>query len=761
MAADKFQILIETKHIGNKEIANLLKQFEALGGTKTLQAQKAINKLNKDISALNGGVQKSKPIFGRFAQGIALGNIAAIAATKAVGALKDGMQELGKAVLVAARVEVMRTVLTQMGKTAKISDARLRGLTMQIKALGITEHDAIAIQQRFIQANLDVADALKIARLAQDAAVVAGVNSSEAALQITDAINKQRPILLKQFGIMVNLTTLYKNYAKELGKTTDELTANEKKQALLNEVLVQGKTISGNYLAAMGDVGKQMTSLPRIYDDAQVAVGERFLPVLQVGVDTAKDFLVAIKNMAQGTVDSAAEFLAQKLNVEKSNERIGEAVDRYEELASQQSLTNTEQEEFNTLLANLVQRFPDAITQWNEYGKAVDVSTSKIRTQIRVQEDLQKAKLLVHLREVSDEFQELQDDLDLIKKRTADLAGPGLSDLMVALGKSALFISDMEFETASWTGGMGKTQEQVNELVAALASQILAFKDQESIMKTIIEVSPELGNAIRAYIGDVEGQEKAWKDAADAATEAALEIYVKIPEMIKEMPPLDFTIDSEGLLKASEDLGADLVDDWEETNSTIQATAGTTAAKISNSYKVGTFAMRAGYSGLAAGMTGAMSGAASRIVGSLKFLHTESTGVFKNMAADFMRFFVQEILRQVQKLLVTKLLKILGGIFDTAANDRMAAAQGADFAKYFTAGMMNTLTKANLGPQMVGAVGGGSTTNTTMNLNFMGPVTNADFIREEILPILEDASRNALTDLVIDETEITGARDVT
>ena len=88
-------------------------------------------------------------------------------------------------------------------------------------------------------------------------------------------------------------------------------------------------------------------------------------------------------------------------------------------------------------------------------------------------------------------------------------------------------------------------------------------------------------------------------------------------------------------------------------------------------------------------LTRTMSSTSQRLIGSMKFLHTESSGVFRNMAADFSRLFIQEILNKMTGLLVPKMLGILGSIFDTRANDIMAMRQGADFGRFFKDGVIS------------------------------------------------------------------------
>jgi len=166
-------------------------------------------------------------------------------------------------------------------------------------------------------------------------------------------------------------------------------------------------------------------------------------------------------------------------------------------------------------------------------------------------------------------------------------------------------------------------------------------------------------------------------------------------------------------------------------------------------------------------MSGAMGNAANRIVGSLKFLQTESNGIFKNMAADFMKYFIEEVLRMVAKVLVVKLLKLLAGIFDTRANDMMAVQQGRDFAKYFTQGVLGGITDANLGRNMAMAVGSSGTGRSsfspamsrgfnTINLNFYSPITSREFVRNEIVPEIERAVGYRQSNIVIAQSNLTG-----
>ena len=230
--------------------------------------------------------------------GAGLSRLGKIAATAAAGFAAFKLLDFVKdATMVAARTQVLGTVVREVGRGAGYSAEYLDQLTERIKALGITTQSARVTITRFIQSNLDLADAAKLARVAQDLAVISGQNSSQAMETITQAIAAQFPRLLRQFGIVTDLTEIYDAQAKTLGKTAEQLTQLEKKQAFVNVILEEGEKVAGSYVAAMGDVGKQITSLPRHFEELQNAIGGIFLPALSEGVQALTKSLKGLRRM--------------------------------------------------------------------------------------------------------------------------------------------------------------------------------------------------------------------------------------------------------------------------------------------------------------------------------------------------------------------------------------------------------------------------------------------------------------------------------
>lgn len=316
------------------------------------------------------------------------------AATIAFGGLAAaGVALIGSTVMVAARNEELLIILNRIGKNAGYSREELAKYEKQVKDAGITTGKARDILILMIQSELDLADATKLARTAQDLATIGQMDSSAAAKILTETISSQNTMRLRQFGLtktaiqvfeefagaeqkvttstvdnseamntlatdmniltaeiqlhneelalqigywgendnrvrrhrlqvekmtvrLGKMTTKYNKLAGEQGKVitttqgiSKELTAQEKKQALVNYILTEGEKVAGLYEDAMTSVSKQIRSLPRHLHELANAFGSFFLEPLSGGVMLLTDFLVGLRELPPEIMEMAASFV--------------------------------------------------------------------------------------------------------------------------------------------------------------------------------------------------------------------------------------------------------------------------------------------------------------------------------------------------------------------------------------------------------------------------------------------------------------------
>lgn len=262
---------------------------------------KLLQQLQQQYSQVNQSGQNNNNSNNNQAQGWA--NLAA-KTFFAVEAMK-GFVAMAKATVVestllAARIEVLNTVTVLTARNMNYSTGQAYAQVEAIRKLNITHQEAINTTLQFMRAQLNLADAQKVARVAQDLAVVSGQNSSEALGTIIEAIQTQREVLLRQFGIVKTLPQIYDLYASSVNRSAASLTTLEKEQAVLNVVLMEGQKVSGAYALAMGDAGKQLTSIPRLIADLKEQVGTGFIPILGMMVRGFSELLAFLKLIPPG-----------------------------------------------------------------------------------------------------------------------------------------------------------------------------------------------------------------------------------------------------------------------------------------------------------------------------------------------------------------------------------------------------------------------------------------------------------------------------
>jgi hypothetical protein len=290
---------------GSMVLAGGLKEGAVVTGElreKLLAMGQEFDKANGFISKTAPEAKKADDALAGMAKtaGTLMGALAALGASyKLKGLLEESFN-------LAARNQVLSTTIQVVSKNAHIASNEMELQAQKVKALGITTREAREAVISFAQAQLNIADTAKIARVAQDLAVVAGVNSSQAFDRLTRAIQSQQAEILRSFGIVKNTNLIYSEYAATLGKGVKQLTDLEKKQAFVNLIIKEGEKVAGAYTNAMNDVGKAMTSMSRYTEEAKAKLGEALLPIMLKIVLAATEVLKWFGNLSPETYKWAA-----------------------------------------------------------------------------------------------------------------------------------------------------------------------------------------------------------------------------------------------------------------------------------------------------------------------------------------------------------------------------------------------------------------------------------------------------------------------
>jgi len=267
-------------------------------GTAYVQFSVDLSKIQTSLSDIKRQVTESatyaersiSDAFKRSADssGISMAGLAAkftlvqMAIEKTVAVLRKIPDTIKESTLLNARVETLGVVVGVVGTNAAYTKKEMDSYVEGIRKMGITTQESMSGVIRMTQAHIDLANSSKLARLAQDAAVIANTNSSEAFNRLVLGIQRGETEILRTMGINVSFEESYAKIASQLGKSTNALTENEKINARVNIVMEKGKDIAGSYEAAMGTVGKQFLSMPRYIEETKNQLGELFKPAMGV-----------------------------------------------------------------------------------------------------------------------------------------------------------------------------------------------------------------------------------------------------------------------------------------------------------------------------------------------------------------------------------------------------------------------------------------------------------------------------------------------
>lgn len=650
MATDKekFEFIFDAREKASKKIANLRKELNNLGGPKLVKSRKEINKLQRDIRLLGGETKKSSILFSRFTQGIATGNIIADLTSKSMDLLAKGIREIGKATMVAGNVQELNRVLKFVGQNAGYSGQTIDFFVTKLRKSGIAQKESNQALLRAIQGQIKLTDAVKLGRIAQDAAVIGQMNSSEAYQTLIDAVVKGRVVLLKSLGIQGTFEAAYKKYAKTLGKVQTEMTEAERLQARLNLVFDGGKIIAGAYETAMTSATKQLRSMDRLIQDLQISIGQYLVPSLSV----------LVTELSKVTKAMTKAF-------------------------------NTDSEENVLDLANAIGQFTAGLI----FG----------------------TKIITNLGSIT------KNTFDFFIIAPVEAATTALKAFVTALSDP--------FSIDSWTNA-GRVIEGVFD----------GFKQDISDVTTDIE---DMENAFFDYTMAVAKMNAPEKESMAPATVS--------PAIIPA--PVFETSDS-----------------IEEEMAEIEKAAETGIKSVDKFAEVAVFEV----AGAASRMKNLFASSVGSMIDNMVTGRESFKDVFKGIAQDFMIYFIKEALFQLTNAFLPGLGSILGGIFDTPVNDRMAAEQGGDFMDWFLKGateragrgteLASTLTTSSnrmgsIGDNIASSGNGGSGL-AVVNVTISGNVLSDGYVEKTIAPKLKKLINDGRSLISVKNENVTGGRDV-
>lgn len=223
MADAKLRIVVEASNKAQADLDKVRQQVKGIGA-----------ETEKTSAKTKGFGDSYKDLAGKIAAGTAI----------IYGGLKTIQQVYA---VMSEGADIMR-MQDSSAALAKSMGSDMDAIVESVKkaSLGtVSELDIMAAASRAMMLGIG-SDADKLGNLMEIAAMrgrMMGIDATQAFSDMVTGIGRMSPMILDNLGITIDADKTYNQFAKSIGKTAEQLSSAEKKQALLNRVLEEGNAM--------------------------------------------------------------------------------------------------------------------------------------------------------------------------------------------------------------------------------------------------------------------------------------------------------------------------------------------------------------------------------------------------------------------------------------------------------------------------------------------------------------------------------------
>ena len=457
------------------------------------QFNQKVGSMNKSISKTNKSMGEAENTGLSFSDALGKMGIAAGIATGAFLAIQKAFEFGRKGALVTQTGESFEFLLEKIGAAPDLLGQLREASKGTITDLDLMSSTATLLAGAGDDLAVSLADATpKLMEIAK-AANKLNPNLGTTAFMyqsIATGVKRAQPLILDNLGITIKVGEANEAFAKSIGKTVEELTAEEKAMAILAGTLEAGDNL-------IAQVGGNTDSATDSFDRATVAITEagdaiktKFAPFLARAAEGLSTFLTG--------GDRIIEFLVeQEQRTREAGATWAEYDAEMDRLARTAGFVRDHFSDINTESGYLIATFTDADAPTRQFANtlgAVELSANGVaeanRGIVASLAELTEAKLAQEaLVALNTAFKGGEIDAETYKEEFFNVAtGMGGMSEAAASGQLALFDLKRELDA-----GTLSTQGFVTEL-----GNLAAFDGK--VYKTTLEI-----NVIRTGTGEMEG----------------------------------------------------------------------------------------------------------------------------------------------------------------------------------------------------------------------------------------------------------------
>lgn len=323
-------------------------------------------------------------------------SVQALAVAWAGSRLVQGLNDTARAAHEAeAGATVFARMLERVGESARDVEPQLQQLAEELK---VPPQIIRSNAAELLRAGYQWEQIAAIYRGAGASALLAGKSTAQGIEIATSALVSGLSTYLNQIGIVQNLSTAYQQYARELGKTADELTDAERAQAATLMITRATAQEVEDLPVLLQDYGGAVSDLDQAWYDFRVTVGSLVLPAVTATMQALTALLRPVTNLLSWLRslrrESSAASVAMADQARRHREvadELGRLIAEYETLAGKPALSAQEHQRLQEVMQAIQRIQPDLVKGYQSLSDAIKSNLTPLRDYTE------------HLRRLSDE----------------------------------------------------------------------------------------------------------------------------------------------------------------------------------------------------------------------------------------------------------------------------------------------------------------------------------------------------------------------
>jgi hypothetical protein len=413
------------------------------------------------------------------------------------------------------------TMATSMGKDATTEFNKIREASKGL----IDEKSLTEATNKALSLGIPLESIAALMEIAQAKSRDMGTTTQQAFSDIATGVGRASPLILDNLGLVMKVGSANEQLAAKLGKSTEELTDQEKKTAILNATLEAGKEAVARYNLEQLTTAERMQSLSATVTNVQLLIGQGLIRAF-AGAQGA------MQTLASGALVAVAGFykLQQASMTVASWTSFGDAAKRYaaaakeagdnsaaamgasEELAGKAAASFAAMTASTTDLANATTTGAKATTRYSEaLGNSGKAATEAAKAAKKAAEERMKWEENAYKKEMELFAKTEEENAKYLAQMAKDAEDAAKAEI-----KSWQKAADVAIDLMKDEGDAG----------AKLTKETLERMDKEE--KAALDLADKRSTAMRAMYKDLDGYEGQYYTSMKEMIEKQRQDYEKL-----------------------------------------------------------------------------------------------------------------------------------------------------------------------------------------------------------------------------------------